>query len=568
VTGAAFDDDTWWREGVVYQVYPRSFADSDDDGVGDLPGIIDHLDHLNDGTPASLGVDAIWLSPIYPSPGLDVGYDVADYSSIDPRFGTMADFERLVDEAHGRGMRIILDLVMNHSSDRHPWFVESRANRTNPRADWYMWHDPAGFDRRGRPRRPNNWVSFFGGPAWTWEPARGQFYLHTFLPQQPDLNWRNPAVREEMWSMVRGWLERGVDGFRLDVFNAFMKAEDVPSNPRRMLGRRPYDRQVHRFDKDQPELLDILRQFRGILDERRGRMSVGELFAGTPGLAASYVTDHHLVFDFSLIRQPWSARAFARAIAEREHAFGPRRWPTVVLSNHDQPRHVSRFADRIARGDPSVMDGVARAAAVLLLGLRGTPFLYYGEEIGLPDVEVPRDEIVDPPARRATWLSPWWNRDQARAPMPWGGGANDGFSRARPWLPIPPDPTGTRNVAAEAREPGSVLSFYRRLIWTRRSLPALRRGALELVERSDDRDVLMFERRVPEQRLVVAINFGRRAVNATLPAAGADGAGADGATPAWRVRVSTHGPGAEGSQVRSGAGLRLRPLEGVILEVV
>jgi alpha-glucosidase len=557
VQGAAFDDDTWWREGVVYQVYPRSFADSDGDGMGDLPGIIAHLDHLNDGSPGSLGVDAIWLSPIYPSPGLDAGYDVSDYSAIDPRFGTMADFTRLVSEAHRRGMRIILDLVMNHTSDAHPWFAESRSSRTNSKADWYLWGDPAGFDRRGRPRRPNNWVSYFGGPAWTWDERRGQFYMHTFLRQQPDLNWRNPAVRDEMWAIVRGWLDRGVDGFRLDVFNAFFKAESLASNPRRWLGgRRPYERQVHRFDKNQPELLNALRDFRGILDRAGGRMSVGELFEGTPKDAAGYTAPRHLVFDFSLIRQPWSAGAFGRAIEVRETAFGPDRWPTVVFSNHDQPRHVSRFAGRLAARDPVLLDAIARAAAVLELTLRGTPFLYYGEEIGLPDVAIPRAEIVDPPARRATLCSPWWNRDQARAPMPWSPDINGGFTTGQPWLRLAPGTTGTRNVASQASDPNSVLAFYRRLIWLRRQTRVLRVGSIRRLP-SRDRNVLVYERRADEERAVVAINFGRRVAQMIVPG------GDDGRPRTWRVRLSTHGPE---PPVGAGGQRMLRPLEAVILE--
>ena len=250
VENAAFGED-WWRRGVVYQVYPRSFADSNDDGFGDLPGLIDRLDYLNDGTERSLGIDAIWLSPIHPSPGFDVGYDVADYDAIDPIFGTLDDFDRLVAEAHRRGIRLMLDLVMNHTSSEHRWFQESRSDSSGPYGDWYLWRD----GRRGRFRRripPNNWSSFFGGSAWTWDEVRGQYYLHTFLPEQPDVNWRNPAVREAMLTMVRGWLERGVDGFRLDVFNAFFKDVDLRSNPRRYRGRRPYDRQVHLYDKDQP----------------------------------------------------------------------------------------------------------------------------------------------------------------------------------------------------------------------------------------------------------------------------------------------------------------------------
>ena len=301
----------WWQRGVVYQVYPRSFADSDGNGVGDLPGIEAHLDHL-----VRLGVDAIWLSPIYPSPGLDLGYDVADHAAIDPLFGTMDDFDRLVAEAHGRGLGIVLDLVLNHTSDVHRWFVDSRRGRTGEHADWYLWADPAGF-RRGRPLPPNNWASLFGGPAWEWVPERGQFYMHTFLRQQPELNFRNPAVREAQLRMVRGWLDRGVDGFRLDVFNAFFKDPHLGSNPpRRPLPRglsrfRGWNQQLHINDKDQPELDDFLREFRAIVDEVPGRMTVGELFDGTPLMAATHTAPGHLIFDFKLVEQPWVASALA-----------------------------------------------------------------------------------------------------------------------------------------------------------------------------------------------------------------------------------------------------------------
>ena len=255
----------WWRSGVIYQVYPRSFSDTNGDGVGDLAGLINHLDYLNDGSPDSLGVDAIWLSPIYPSAGFDSGYDVSDYTGIDPLFGTLADFERLVAEIHRRGIRLILDQVFNHTSYRHPWFVDSRSSRTGPRADWYLWRDPAGFGPGGRPIRPNNWASFFGGPAWTWDEARQQFYLHTFLPEQPDLNWRNADVRAALFEVIRTWLGRGVDGFRFDVFNAFFKHADLLSNPTRKGGWRAYSRQVHLYDKNQPELVALLGEIRRIV---------------------------------------------------------------------------------------------------------------------------------------------------------------------------------------------------------------------------------------------------------------------------------------------------------------
>jgi alpha-glucosidase len=508
VNGAAFGDD-WWQRGVVYQVYPRSFADANDDGVGDLPGLIDELDYLNDGTERSLGIDAIWLSPIHPSPGFDVGYDVSDYDAIDPLFGTLDDFDRLVAEAHRRGVRIMLDLVMNHTSSAHRWFEESRRDPAGPYGDFYLWRDVV-TDRFGRVQKPNNWTSFFGGSAWTWDDVRGQFYMHTFLPEQPDVNWRNPALREAMLKMVRGWLERGVDGFRLDVFNAFFKDEQLLSNPRRYLGRRPYDRQVHLYDKDRPELAGFLTEFRALVDSFPERMTVGELFSGDPALAPTLSAPKHLVFDFELIRQRWSAEGFADASQKHEERFGKDTWPTIVLSNHDQSRQASRLAPD---ADAVASDEIARAAAVLSLTMRGTPFLYYGEEIGARDVPVPWSEIIDPPAKRGgrlvRRLVPWWNRDQARSPMPWGGGGpNGGFSTARPWLRMAPD-VETRNVALQDADPSSVLSTYRKLLWVRRRHQALQVGRYRRL-RGTSRDLYAFERSTADQSIIVAVNFGSK----------------------------------------------------------
>lgn len=552
VDRAAFGDD-WWQRGVVYQIYPRSFADANGDGVGDLPGLIEKLDYVNDGTERSLGVDAIWLSPIHPSPGFDVGYDVSDYDAIDPLFGTLEDFDRLVAEAHRRGVRILLDLVMNHTSSAHRWFEASRRDPGGPYGDWYLWRDGIR-DRIGRLRPPNNWASFFGGSAWTWDDVRGQFYMHTFLPEQPDVNWRNPKVREAMLTMVRGWLDRGVDGFRLDVFNAFFKDAELSSNPRRLLGRRPYDRQVHLYDKDRPELADFLAEFRALVDSYPGRMTVGELFSGDPALAPKLSAPRHLVFDFELIRQRWSARGFADASRKHEERFGPDGWPTIVLSNHDQSRQASRLAPG---ADAATSDEVAKAAAVLSLTTRGTPFLYYGEEIGARDVPVPWAEIIDPPAKRGgrlvRRLVPWWNRDQARSPMPWGDGPNGGFSVARPWLRMAPD-VATRNVALQDPDPASVLSTYRRLVWLRRNHPALQVGTYR--ELGDDaRDLFAYERGTPDETIAVAVNFGSSATSLRLRTG-----------RQWAVLLDTH-PRAT-SEFRGGDPLRLAPREAVILRAV
>jgi len=525
--------DDWWQTGVVYQIYPRSFADTNGDGMGDLGGIFDHLDHLGGGSD-SLDVDAIWLSPFYPSPDLDFGYDVADYLGVDPKYGSLTDFERLVAGAHARGMKVVIDLVLNHSSSDHAWFRASRESRTGPYADWYIWRDSPGRTILGGRRAPNNWRSYFGGSAWTWDDARRQFYLHTFLPEQPDLNWRNPAVREALLGVVRTWLERGVDGFRLDVFNTYFKDAALRSNPRRIGRRGAWSWQRHVHDRDQPELRDLLAELRAIVDERPGRMTVGELFDGSLTDAAPLIAPHHLVFDWSLIGLPWSAAAFRTAITVRDAAFGLDRWPANVLSNHDQPRHASRFAP-MGTGAAAAAEGDARAkvAATMLLTLRGTPFLYYGEEIALRNLSIPNSEAADPPARRASFLFPWWNRDQARGPMQWDPGQGAGFSTGTPWLPLAPD-FSRRNVAEQTRDPASVLNAYRQLLRLRRSMPALRAGGQELLAQADA-DVLAYVRTSGDSTALVALNFASRPATVSVPPA----------VPGrpWRVAFSTTGRG-------------------------
>ena len=542
----------WWQTGVVYQIYPRSFADTDGNGIGDLVGIVDHLDHLA-GEPDSLGIDAIWLSPMYPSPDFDFGYDVADYVGVDPKFGSLADFERLVEGCHRRGIKVVLDLVLNHSSSQHAWFQASRASRTGPYADWYIWRDSPGRSLTGGRRRPNNWRSFFGGPAWTWDEGRGQFYLHTFLAEQPDLNWRNPAVRQALLDVVRTWLGRGVDGFRLDVFNAFFKDAELRSNPRRLGGRGAWSWQRHIHDRNQPELRGMLRELRAIVDERPGRMTVGELFDGSLTDAARLIVPRHLVFDFTLVGLPWSAAAFARAIEARDAAFGAEHWPANVLSNHDQPRHASRFAPADAGGGDAsgVGDARAKVAAALLLTLRGTPFLYYGEEIGLRDLRIPNAQAFDPPARRANFLFPWWNRDQARGPMSWRAGTGAGFSSGPPWLPLAPD-ADARNVEGEAADPDSVLSVYRQLLRLRRATPALQAGSQELVA-AEDADVLAYLRRAEAGAVFVALNFASRPASVAVPPADRG--------RAWRMAFSTASRTA--GEMLSGS-MPLAPLEALV----
>jgi len=538
-----------WRDGVVYQIYPRSFADSDGNGTGDLPGIIAHLDHFG---PDGLDIDAIWLSPFYPSPGRDLGYDVSDHTTVDPLFGTDADFDELVQRCHERGIKVILDLVMNHTSDEHPWFLASRRSREGPYADFYLWRDPSGWDGDGRPLPPNNWVSFFGGPGWEWVPERGQFYYHTFLVGQPELNWRNPAVEAAQWDMVRGWLRRGVDGFRLDVFNAFLKDPDLRDNPV-IAGRSAWSRLEHKFDIDQPDFPELIERFRAIVDEQPGRMTIGELFSRETELAARYARDRHIVFDWSLIESPWTAAAFYAAIAGREAAFGPKVWPTVALSNHDRERQATRLARSVGRDRLPDRDAIAKAAAVFILGQRGTPFLYYGEEIGMIDVDIPRDEIVDPPALRAGPEFPWYDRSRCRTPMQWTGEAGAGFSSGRPWLRLGPD-YRDRNVARQREEPDSILACYRRLIRFRRTAAPLQRGTMARLRAGVD-DVLAWVREADGRRLLVLVNFvgEERTVDLAAIVGGTD----------WAARVGTH---LEPSAPAGDGRLTLAPDEAVILE--
>jgi alpha-glucosidase len=529
-------DFLWWRDGVVYQIYPRSFADSNDDGLGDLPGITARLDYL-----AELGVDALWLSPIYPSPMHDFGYDVSDYENIDPIFGTLQDFDQLVAEAHRRGLRLVLDLVMNHTSHLHPWFVESRASRDNPRHDWYLWRDPA---PDGGP--PNNWQSIFGGSGWELDPAIGQYYYHQFLVEQPDLNWRNPAVRERLYQMMRFWLERGVDGFRLDVVMSYFKDEQFRSNPTTPFGLRAFDRQKHIYDWDQPEMALALRDIRQVLDAYPERMAVGEVDG--LDMAVRFVGDEklHLAFNFAFTRQPWRPRALQKAILDYADRLPDGAWPCYVLGNHD----VSRFPTRFGGGPHS--DARTKAAATLLLTLRGTPFIYYGEELGMQNTRLSREEIQDPPGKR------YWpfflGRDPERTPMQWDGEINAGFTNGAPWLRLNPD-YRQRNVVAQQADANSVLNFYKQLLRLRKESPALRRGSFTALLKQPT-EVLAYLRQTPEQTLLVALNFYGWSVNVKL----------DEALPEanWELRL-TSTPG--GPYRRAlGQHLTLAPFEACVLE--
>ena len=498
----------WWREAVFYEIYVRSFQDSNGDGVGDLPGIIDRLDYLNDGTPRSLGVDALWLTPINPSPMFDFGYDVSDYRDVDPRFGALADLDRLITEAHRRNMRIILDLVPNHTSHLHPWFQASRRSRSDPQRDWYVWRDPGpggGY--------PNNWVSSFGGPAWTLDPTTGQYYLHSFLAEQPDLNHRNPDVARAMEDIIRYWLDRGVDGFRIDVIHKMIKDAQLRDNPRPAPEEEHpvwhYGGLTHVYDEDQPEVHDIIRSWRRILDGYGARAMVGEVFLGDPARVAAFYGNGHdelpLAFNFRFLWSPWDAAAFREQVDTAESVLPTGAQPTYVLSNHDVPRHRTRFDDR------GWGDARARVAAMMLLTLRGTPFLYYGEEIGMRDVVIPADRVCDPVGKRF----PAVGRDPERTPMQWGPTPGAGFTTAAdPWLPLSPDYESV-NVANQTGDPGSHLSFYRRLIWYRKRSNALRRGTYRPLD--GPADTFIFLREHADERLLIALNFAGEQRRVTLP---------------------------------------------------
>jgi alpha-glucosidase len=482
-------DRPWWQTAVIYQIYPRSFADGNDDGVGDIRGILDRFDYL-----VSLGIDAIWLSPIFASPMADFGYDIADYRRIDPLFGAGPDFDELLGRAHDNGIRVILDLVPNHTSDEHTWFVESRSNRTSPKRDWYIWRDPS------PDGPPNNWESFFGGPAWEWDERTGQYYLHLFHRKQPDLNWRNPAVREAMYDVMRFWLNRGVDGFRIDVLWLLIKDEEFPDNPDESPLQGPelvYGRFRPGFE-DRPEVQGIVAEMRQVTDEYDERVLIGEIYLPIDRLVRYYganLDGIHLPFNFGLATLPeWGAKPIRTYVEAYEAALPPGAWPNWVLGNHDQPRISTRTGTENSR-----------AAQILLLTLRGTPTCYYGDELGMTDAVIPADVTVDPQARIGR------PRDAARTPMQWDNETNAGFTspETTPWLPVDPSHV-TLNVAAQEADATSPLTLFRRLVELRREHPALASGSIELVD-VEDENMLAYLREEEDDRILVAINFGTSA---------------------------------------------------------
>ena len=521
---SAFAGAQWWQTGVIYQIYPRSFQDSAGDGVGDLKGIAARLDYL-----VSLGVDAIWISPIYPSPMADFGYDVADYCGIDPLFGTMADFDALLAAAHAKGLRVILDFVPNHTSDQHPWFVESRSSRTNPKRDWYLWRDaaaPTGPEdhRPASQRYSNNWTSHFGGPSWAWDEGTEQFYLHSFLKQQPDLNWRNPEVRAAMYEAMRFWLDKGVDGFRMDVLWLLIKDEqfrDNPANTEYAPGMHDHAKTLPLYNADQPGTHRIVAAMRALMDSygptlpgtaevegaldpqtlapmaTSNRVLIGEIYLPLPELVRYYfgrepqtggtegtspeipeLRGANLPFNFHLIQTEWNATRIAEIVQSYELLLPAGAWPNYVLGNHDQPRLASRIGAQ-----------QARAAGMLLLTLRGTPTLYYGDELGMEDVAIAAADVQDPAEKNEPGKGR--GRDPERSPMVWVDAPNAGFTtpEAKPWLPLQAD-WSTRNAKVQSGDERSILQLYRRLLALRREHPALHAGAISDV--STEGTVLRF----------------------------------------------------------------------------
>lgn len=456
------NNDKWWKKGVIYQIYPRSFKDGNEDGVGDLPGITSKLEYLQ-----WLGIDAIWLSPIYPSPMIDFGYDVSDFTNVHPLFGTLDDFDRLVAKAHALGLKVILDYVPNHSSDQHLWFLESRQSKESPKRDWYIWRPPA---EDGGP--PNNWLAITGGSAWSFDEVTGEYYLHSFMPCQPDINWRNPETREAMYDVLRFWLDRGVDGFRIDMITFLMKDKlfrDDPPNPSYdpSKARYQYEKLLHIHSKVEQGLYQTLAGISKVIHEYPDRVSIGEVdyFLELDELNRYYgegdVLD--LPGNFRLVYLPWEAPVIKEFVRDYEKHLPEFAWPNWVLSNHDRVRVASRLGQ-----------DQARVAALLLLTLRGTPFIYQGDELGMENVEIPPEKVQDPWER----TEPGKGRDGERTPVQWSDEPNAGFSTIDPWLPVSNDYQKV-NVKVEREDPRSMLTLHRKLLTLRRESPALSIGSYE-----------------------------------------------------------------------------------------
>jgi len=486
-------DKNWWKQAVFYHIYPKSFQDSDGDGIGDIRGIISRLDYFT-----ALGIDAVWLSPIYRSPMVDGGYDISDYRDIDPLFGTLDDFRELLKQAHNKGIRIMMDLVMNHTSDRHPWFMESRSSVDNPKRDWYIWH--AGHNGKV----PNNWRTNFFERAWHRDEVTGHFYYHSFFKEQPDLNWRNEDMKRAFFEIFRFWLDMGVDGFRLDVVNLIVKDGLLRNNPITLNHSKIYNR-------NQPETYDILREFRILLNEYPGTTSVGEIYVfpcGNPKLAASFLGNGddmlHMAFDFSLIFCTWNARKYFRAIQSYYKALPPAGQPCFFISNHDAGRSLSRFG-RVRHTHEK-----AKLLTVMLLTLKGTPFIYYGDELGMTNARISRKQIRDPYGKKI-WPIYRGGRDRGRTPMQWNDSESGGFTSGEPWLSLHRDFRKV-NVENEIADEYSVWNTCRKMIELRKTLPSLQLGNIEFVETGHN-GILAYTRTFDDQQVWIALNFSSRKQN-------------------------------------------------------
>jgi alpha-glucosidase len=498
----------WWRGAVIYQIYPRSFMDSDGNGVGDLPGIVDKLDYI-----ASLGVDAIWISPFFKSPMADFGYDIADYRDVDPLFGNLADFDRLLAKAHGLGIKVMIDQVLSHCSVEHEWFKESRESRDNPKADWYVWADAK---PDGSP--PNNWMSLFGGVAWRWEPRRGQYYLHNFLSSQPDLNFHNPDVQQATLDNVEYWLKKGVDGLRLDAINFCFHDLQLRDNPPKPLEKRvgrgfspdnPYAFQYHYYNNTQPENLAFLEKLRALLDRYPQATSLGEI-SSEDSLATmgEYVNDKrlHMGYSFELLTDDFTA-AYIRATAENLEEKMADGWPCWAISNHDVQRAVTRW------GGAGATDALAKQLVALVCSLRGSVCLYQGEELGLGEADVPYEALQDPYGK--TFWPNFKGRDGCRTPMPWTGGPHAGFTSGQPWLPVA-ETHRALAVEVQDRDPQSTLNVTREFLRWRKTVPALQWGDIEFFDASEP--VLAFVRSFEGQRVLAAFNLSAEEVEWAVPA--------------------------------------------------
>ncbi len=487
----------WWKSAVAYQLYPRSFYDTNNDGIGDIKGIIEKLDYLNDGTENSLGIDAIWLNPVYPSPQYDFGYDIMDYEGIDPQYGTMADFDKLLAEAHKRGIRILMDIVPSVTSHLHPWFIESRSSKDSPKRDWYLWVD----GKQGK--YPNKWLGMFGGRAWDWDGKTRQYYYHNSLPEQPDLNWKNPEVAKAVLGAMEFWLKKGVDGFRVDVLNFSHKDSELRNNPY-CLGIRPYDMQKHIYDRNRPEALEVGKAMRALADKYEDKMLVGEIFINDVDEAVKYYGENndgmHLVFNFAFMHSKFKASSFKKNIQNWLDVTKDKGWPSYFLSNHDIPRHISRYAKgkwTLAR---------AKLAIALLLTLKGTPFIYMGEEIGMLDVKIKKHQLMDSVGKH--YFPFHRGRDRARTPLQWTSEEYAGFSKQEPWLPVHKDYKEI-NVEQAERDPNSLLHTYRKLIWLRKKTEALGLGEFAFYEKAP-KNVLAYFRTTEQETVLVALNMGKQ----------------------------------------------------------